>query len=64
MINAALPEIFVPMKCDADDFPAWYYDVYSSEIKKEYKNNGCNFEEICYNHTEMLPEQLKEIIDG
>lgn len=63
MINAALPEVTVPMKCDADDFPSWYYDVYSSEIKKEYDKNGHNFEKLCYNHTEMLSDELKNIID-
>ena len=63
MLNSALPEVTVPMKCDADDFPSWYYDVYSSEIKKEYNENGQNFDELCYNHVEMLPEQLKEIIN-
>ena len=62
-INAALPEVTVPMKCDADDFPSWYYDVYSSEIKKEYDKNGHNFEKLCYNHTEMLLNDLKQIIE-
>lgn len=62
MLNAALPEVTVPMKCDADDFPCWYYDVYSSEIKKEFKENGKNFEDLCYNHSEMLIEQLWSIV--
>ena len=64
MLNAALPEVTVPMKCDADDFPSWYYDVYSSEIKKEYSQNGKNFEKLCYNHSEMLKEQLNFIVNS
>ena len=64
MLNAALPEVNVPMKCDADDFPSWYYDVYSSEIKKEFDKIGHDFEKLCYNHSEMLPEQLKFIVNG
>lgn len=64
MLNAALPDVTVPMKCDADDFPSWYYDVYSSEIKKEYSQNGKNFEELCYNHSEMLREQLNFIVNS
>lgn len=63
MLNAALPEVTVPMKCDADDFPSWYYDVYSSEIKKEYEELNHDFEKLCYNHTEMLQEDLKQIIE-
>ena len=62
MINAALPEVIVPMKCDAEDFPSWYYDVYASEIKKEFAENDNNFEKLCYNHTEMKKEQLMNII--
>lgn len=61
MINSALPEVTVPMKCDADEFTYWYYDVYSSEIKKEF--NG-NFDELCENHIECTREQLKEIIQN
>lgn len=63
MIKAAQDVVKVPMKCDADDFPAWYYDVYSSEIKKEYEKNNHNFEELCYNHIELLPEQLRGILN-
>ena len=38
MIESALPEVKVPMKCDTDSFNSWYEDVYSAEIKKEYSN--------------------------
>lgn len=63
MLNSALPEVTVPMKCDADCFPSWYYDVYSAEIKKEFDKNGKDFEKLCYNHTELLPNQLESIIN-
>lgn len=63
MITCALPEVTVPMKCDVDDFPSWYFDVYSSEIKKEYDSNEKNFDKLCENHIEMTPEKLKEIIN-
>ena len=45
MINSALPDVVVPMKCDTDDFKSWYLDVYSSEVKKE-------FSELCKVHSE------------
>ena len=64
MINSALPEVTVPMKCDADCFPSWYYDVYSSELKKEYEKSGKDFEKLCYNHTELLEETIRGIING
>ena len=63
MITCALPEVTVPMKCDVDDFPSWYFDVYSSEIKKEYDSNEKNFDKLCENHIEMTAEKLKEIIN-
>lgn len=59
MIRGALPEVSVPMKCDTDAFPSWYYDVYSSEIKKEYTGD---FEALCANHVESTPAQLRAII--
>lgn len=62
MIESAKPEIEVPMKCDVDDFPSWYYDVYEAELKKEYDKNGNDFEKLCENHTECTKEQLREII--
>ena len=71
MIESALPEVVVPMKCDADDFKAWYLDVYSSEIKKEYQdlleNEAGHSMEKAYellkrNHVEASEELLKEIL--
>lgn len=63
MINAAKPEVTVPIKCDADDFPCWYYDVYTSEVKEEYHKNN-DFEALCKNHTESTREQLENIISA
>lgn len=64
MIKSALPEVTVPMKCDADDFPSWYYDVYSSDIKKEYNkllensNKNVAFKQLLDNHIECTEEQI------
>ena len=64
MIKSALPEVTVPMKCDADDFPSWYYDVYSSDIKKEYNkllensNKSVAFRRLLDNHIECTEEQI------
>ena len=38
MIESALPDVTVPMKCDVDDFNSWYSDVYSAELIKEYNS--------------------------
>ena len=68
MVSSAKPEVEVPMKCDADDFPSWYYDVYSSEIKKEYKkflednNEEVAFCKVAENHIESNVDTLKSII--
>ena len=68
MINSAKPEVVVPMKCDADDFTSWYYDVYSSEVKKEYDKLLEKFEKeeahkrLIDNHLEFTVEQLDNII--
>lgn len=68
MIESAKPEVEVPMKCDADDFKAWYLDVYSSEIKKEYKDYIENNTEeqamklLQENHIEATEELLNEIV--
>ncbi len=68
MINSALPDVVVPMKCDTDDFKSWYLDVYTSEIKKEYKELcKTNSEENAFvllqmNHEESTQESLENII--
>lgn len=69
MVQAALPEVTVPMKCDSDDFPSWYYDVYSSEINKEYtklcENNSDEvaMKKLVKNHIESTPEILRSIVN-
>lgn len=68
MVNAALPEVTVPMKCDAGDFKSWYYDVYSSDTNEEYKELLKNhsleesFDILCYNRREMTPKELRDMI--
>ena len=68
MINSAKPEVTVPMKCDADDFPSWYYDVYTSEINKEWNkllednDEQTAFKKLVENHIESTPEELKSMI--
>lgn len=69
MIESALPEVKVPMKCDTDAFKSWYEDVYSSEIKKEYtkllENNIPEqdaFNSIMNNHVESDKAFLYNII--
>ena len=68
MIESALPEVTVPMKCDVDDFPSWYYDVYSSEIKKEYsklcesKNGNIAYRLVLENHEEITENELNNIL--
>ena len=62
MIKGALPEVQVPMKCDTDVFPSWYYDVYQSEIKKEYTELSNDFAMLCNNHPECTPEQLEKML--
>lgn len=70
MLAAALPEVTVPMKCDASDFPSWYYDVYSSEVKKEYNKLQESYSKLdsykilIENHSELLSEQLDKILVG
>lgn len=66
MINSALPDVVVPMKCDTDDFKSWYLDVYSSEVKKEFSELcKVNSEEdafnILLNSREEATEELLKI---
>lgn len=63
MINSAKPEVVVPMKCDADDFTAWYEDVYGSELKKEYEDylKSTNDKEKSFN---LLKENHLEVSES
>ena len=38
MINAAVPECSVPMKCDGYCVSKWYADDYSNTIREKYLN--------------------------
>lgn len=68
MIEAAKPECQVPMKCDADDFPAWYYDVYTADLEAEYKKLCSSntkeeaFKIIVDNHEECTYNQLQDML--
>ena len=68
MINSALPEVIVPMKCDANDFKSWYLDVYTAEIKKEYSSliDKMSKEEalkqVIDNHIELESEKIVYIL--
>lgn len=71
MISAALPEVVTPMKCDADDFIHWYDDVYGADIRNTYdrllkqnKSPDEAFEEICKEHIECLPDEIKQFINN
>ena len=70
MIESALPEVKVPMKCDTDSFKSWYEDVYSSDIKKEYNellssyNETDSYNMLLDNHTELTKDQIKNIISN
>lgn len=68
MINSAKPTVNVQMKCDAEEFSSWYYDVYSVDIKEEYeelkKSNPDNaFDLLVEEHIEFTKERLEEIIN-
>ena len=70
MINAALElGITVPMSCDPSIVHAWYADEYENAIQTEFKHyldDGVSAEQAMQNiiadHTESLPEMLRECI--
>lgn len=71
MVNAALPEVKTPMRCDADSFINWYDDVYGADIRTENKNlikSGMTeeeaFRQICLEHTECLESEIREFLDN
>ena len=70
MVNAAKPEVIVPFKCDATDFPSWYYDVYSSEVKKEYQklcesnSSDIALNLLASNHVESTLNMITNIINN
>lgn len=72
MINAAKElGIDVPMSCDPSVVSHWYEDEYENAIQTEYKHHlddGISQEDalnkIYIDHTESLPEYLKQCIDN
>lgn len=67
MTTAAFPTVQVQMKCDAEAFYSWYYDVYSVDIQKEYKqlmqqNSTDAFSLLAAEHIEFTEEELYSII--
>ena len=71
MVEAALPEVVTPMKCDADDFINWYDDVYGADLRTQYKgllSKGFSedeaLESICNEHTECLKEEILQFINN
>ena len=53
MINAAKPEVTVPMKCDADAFTWWYQDQIIADINEGIEGNE---------EKNMLPRPYEEVI--
>lgn len=69
MMEAGKPECDIPMKCDADDWPCWYYDVFSADIREDFeklvkagKSKREAEEEIAEENCEFLPEEIHEIL--
>lgn len=61
----------VPFKCDADICDHWYYNDYADVVRQEYCkkiDSGVTKDEafkiLCESHSELLPEQLVEIIEN
>ena len=70
MIESALPEVQVPMKCDVEITKRWYESDYSDLIAKEYRKEAekCSqhdaFEQLVKNHTESTKKELEEILNN
>lgn len=70
MCEAGKPNCIIPMKCDADAFPAWYYDVISAHVQDEFKEQleKCRrtkdeaFEEVYNMNSEFTKEQITEML--
>lgn len=69
MIQSALPECKVPMKCDATCFNHWYEDVYASDLKEKYeillsKHSEEDARKILYEeHCENTPEIIDRYLN-
>ena len=71
MVNSALPECSVGMKCDPYTVKHWYADEVSSSVYDTYEkllSKGSTkeeaFEKICSDYEEVKREVLKEMCDG
>ena len=71
MVNSALPECSVGMKCDPYTVKHWYADEVSSSVYNTYEkllSKGSTkeeaFEKICSDYEEVKREVLKKMCDG
>lgn len=70
MCEAGKPNCNIPMKCDADAFPSWYYDVIAAHVcdefeefvKKEGKTKEEALEEVSEVNSEFTKEQIIEML--
>ena len=68
MAEAGKPECQVAMKCDADSFPAWYYDVMKAHFKEDFeemikdKSKEEVFNILKEENSEFTEEQIKEFL--
>lgn len=64
MSNSASGIYEVSMICDGVIETCWNLIHFTDKIKKEYKKNGQNFNEILENYEEIDPDCLRRIVDG
>ena len=68
MAEAGKPECQVAMKCDADSFPAWYYDVMKAHFKEDFeemikdKSKDEVFNILLTENSEFTEEQMREFL--
>lgn len=68
MAEAGKPECQVAMKCDADSFPAWYYDVMRAHFREDFeemtkeKSKDEVFNILLKENSEFTEEQMKEFL--
>lgn len=71
MVNAGVKNnVDTPMKCDAEIEDHWYLNEYKTLIRKEYasylkqgKTKESAWADLCEEHCESTPDQLKQIIE-
>ena len=68
MAEAGKPECNVVMKCDADSFPAWYYDVMKAHFKEDFEklitsmSKEDAYHQLLKDNCEFTEEQMKEFL--